>query len=497
MNPAWPRGYQRKGSALFYLERVDEAINTYKEGLKVDPSNADLQKDLKAAESKAAEGANPQFNQAYLNALLKLMQHPETKDLFQDPSFMGKLQAIMQNPQLAAVYMQQDPRLQKVLEVLQQETSPEDIENLTKQFQNKFDAGKPKAQPQPQQPKKEEHSAPPPPKKEEPKPEKMDVEDPAEERKNKGNEEFKKKNFNDALNLYEEAVKLNPNEPLYYNNKAATYIELKDYELALQEIARAEQLFEEGVAKDYVKKAKVLARKGTVLAKLERYGEAVEALEKSLIEDNIQKVRDELLKVKKLRKEKEAKEYVNPELAEKHNEQAAALYKEGTHFVTQASSRRPSRSTRRPSGGTRRWPSTTATSGRSTSSSWSSSAPRRTTRPPSGRTPTSPRPTTRRATATSSSRSTTRPSRATRPDSRETPTTTSARRASRRRSRPSTSTTARRTRKSAPNAPWLTQKSRPSCRPPRCATPWPSSSATPSRCSTSCRTRASRPSWRS
>lgn len=173
MNPAWPRGYQRKGSALFYLERVDEAINTYKEGLKVDPNNADLQKDLKAAESKAAEGANPQFNQAYLNALLKLMQHPETKDLFQDPSFMGKLQTIMQNPQLASVYMQQDPRLQKVFDVLQQETSPDDIENLTKQFQNKFDAGKPKAQPQP---KKEEHTAPPPPpKKEESKPEKMDV----------------------------------------------------------------------------------------------------------------------------------------------------------------------------------------------------------------------------------------------------------------------------------------------------------------------------------
>ena len=335
MNPTWPRGYQRKGSALFYLERVDEAINTYKEGLKVDPNNADLQKDLKAAESKAAEGANPQFNQAYLNVLLKLMQHPETKDLFQDPSFMGKLQTIMQNPQLASAYMQQDPRLQKVFDVLQQETSPDDIENLTKQFQNKFDAGKPKAQPQP---KKEEHSAPP--KKEEPKPEKMEVEDPAEEKKNKGNEEFKKKNFNEAINLYEEAVKLNPSEPLYYNNKAAAYIELKDYDLALQEIAQAEKLFEEGVAKDYVKKAKVLARKGTILGKQERYGEAVEALEKSLIEDGNQKVKDELLKIRKLKKEKEAKDYINPEVAEQHNEQGAALYKDGTHLVTQASSRR-------------------------------------------------------------------------------------------------------------------------------------------------------------
>jgi hypothetical protein len=29
------------------------------------------------------------------------------------------------------------------------------------------------------------------------------------------------------MNLYEEAIKHNPNEPLYYNNKAACYIETK------------------------------------------------------------------------------------------------------------------------------------------------------------------------------------------------------------------------------------------------------------------------------
>lgn len=52
----------------------------------------------------------------------------------------------------------------------------------------------------------------------------MDVEDPAENAKAKGNDHFKKKNFNEALNLYEEAIQLNPNEPLYYNNKAAVYI---------------------------------------------------------------------------------------------------------------------------------------------------------------------------------------------------------------------------------------------------------------------------------
>ena len=49
-----------------------------------------------------------------MQALIKLMGHPETKDFFNDPSFMLKIQAIMANPQLASFYMQQDPKLQKV-----------------------------------------------------------------------------------------------------------------------------------------------------------------------------------------------------------------------------------------------------------------------------------------------------------------------------------------------------------------------------------------------
>lgn len=64
------------------------------------------------------------MNQAYLQAMLKLMSNPETKEMFSDPSFMQKLQMIMQNPQMASVLLQQDPRLQKVFDVLSQESSP-------------------------------------------------------------------------------------------------------------------------------------------------------------------------------------------------------------------------------------------------------------------------------------------------------------------------------------------------------------------------------------
>lgn len=52
MNPNWARGHQRKGTALFYLNRIQQAVEAYKEGLKHEPQNQQLKNDLKAAEDK-------------------------------------------------------------------------------------------------------------------------------------------------------------------------------------------------------------------------------------------------------------------------------------------------------------------------------------------------------------------------------------------------------------------------------------------------------------
>lgn len=109
MKPDWPRGYQRKGTALYYLEKHDEALGTYKEGLKYDPNNAELHKNIKEIESKKAGGepaggaggpGGPSGDpNAMMQMYMKLMNHPETKDLMADPTFMPILQTMMTNPQ--------------------------------------------------------------------------------------------------------------------------------------------------------------------------------------------------------------------------------------------------------------------------------------------------------------------------------------------------------------------------------------------------------------
>lgn len=100
----------------------------------------------------------------------------------------------------------------------------------------------------------------------------MEVQQPAEAAKNKGNEAFKRKHFEEALKHYDEAITLNQIQPLYYNNKAATFIEMKDYQSAMQEILKAEQVMSEPDNKEkiqdyFVKRAKVLARKASIYAK--------------------------------------------------------------------------------------------------------------------------------------------------------------------------------------------------------------------------------------
>lgn len=83
-----------------------------------------MKNDLKAAEDKKNQseagfdgmnlgGQSPQFNQQYLGALMKLIQHPETKDMINDPAFMQKVQLIMQNPAAAQTLIKQDPQLKK------------------------------------------------------------------------------------------------------------------------------------------------------------------------------------------------------------------------------------------------------------------------------------------------------------------------------------------------------------------------------------------------
>lgn len=107
----------------------------------------------------------------------------------------------------------------------------------------------------------------------------------AESKKLEGNEYYKKKDFAKALELYSAAIELNPKELLYYTNVAAVYIEQKNFEQAIAQCDTAIAIAKDG-AYDFVKLAKVIARKASAYEKNGQFQTALDTYAEALLENN-------------------------------------------------------------------------------------------------------------------------------------------------------------------------------------------------------------------
>jgi len=148
--------------------------------------------------------------------------------------------------------------------------------------------------------------------------------------KEKANAFFAKKQFNEALPLYDEALALDPYNITYLNNKAACYVELGDLEKAREISHLAVETGREHRA-DYGLIARALTRIGNTYLKEEEYEKAIEYFKRSLLDKrdgatlNLQK------KAEKLLEEKKAKEYYSVELSTKAKEEGNEFYKKNNY----------------------------------------------------------------------------------------------------------------------------------------------------------------------
>ncbi|CAJ1328321.1 unnamed protein product [Effrenium voratum] len=224
LKPDWAKGYTRKGLAEYFLSKYDNAADTYKAGLKLAPEDATLKEGLKKAMDAKYEvpgagagaggggGGGMQFDPAALAAAAarnpKIKEYMQDKDLMQKVNMLGSMSGQMQQTMVMQM-VQQDQRVLELFLAMQgmdiSTMSPEDMER-----------------PEPAAPKKE------PPKKEEKAPEdnRTPEQKEADEWKNKGNELYKKKQFKEALEMYDKAIALVPDDMTYHNNKNAVRIEM-------------------------------------------------------------------------------------------------------------------------------------------------------------------------------------------------------------------------------------------------------------------------------
>lgn len=302
IKPDWAKGYSRKGSALAYLGRLDESIKAYEDGLKFDPNNKQLQdglSEVKAQMSTPKGFPNP-FGEA--NLIGKLRADPRTKAYLDDPEYLVMLQQLQTNPSLLRQNLQ-DPRILTTLSVLM---------GIDANFAEPMDT---------------EPSYTPPPPKPEPKPEPKKESEPdlpenkksAKDEKEKGNDAYKKKNFDLAIRHYMNAIEHDPTDITFYNNLAAVYFEQKDYEKCIEECQKGISIGRENRA-DFKLIAKACTRIGNAYKKLKDWQNAKAYYEKSMSEHRTPEIKTLLSEIEKKIKEEERKAYINPEKAEEEKE---------------------------------------------------------------------------------------------------------------------------------------------------------------------------------
>jgi stress-induced-phosphoprotein 1 len=334
IKPDWAKGWGRKGAALHGKGDLVGANDAYEEGLKHDANNAQLKSGLasvqKAMEYEASSmaqdpgaGLGNMFSDP--NLISKLASNPKTSSLLADPAFMAKLQQIQQNPNNAQALFD-DPRMLQVLGVLmgvdlETREAPPSGDNV-QEF--------PMPDAPPAAPKPAPKKAPEP----EPEPEEIDEEalekkkakEAADKEKALGTENYKKRNFDEAITHYTKAWELYK-DITYLNNLGAAYFEKGDYDKCIE---ACEKAVEEGreIYADFKLISKSYARIGSAYEKKGDLEQAITNYNRSLTEHRTPDVLTKLRAAEKNKVASAKQAYIDPAKAEEAREEGNKKFKE-------------------------------------------------------------------------------------------------------------------------------------------------------------------------
>jgi stress-induced-phosphoprotein 1 len=335
IKPDWAKGWGRKGAALHGKGDLLGANDAYEEGLKHDAANAQLKSGLasvkKAIEQEAGgAGMDPtgglgnMFSDPQL--IQKLAANPKTSSLLADPSFMAKLQAMQSNPQAAAQDMFSDPRMIQVLGVLMGvDMEMRDPSDMPQADSPMPDAPAPETR-KPAPAKKAPEPEPEPEELDEDALEKKKAKEAADKEKALGTENYKKRNFDEAIAHYTKAWETFK-DITYLNNLGAAYFEKGDYEKCIEACTKA---IEEGreIYADFKLISKSYARIGTAYEKQGDLAKAIENYNRSLTEHRTPDVLNKLRAAERNKAEMAKKAYVDPAKAEEAREEGNKKFKE-------------------------------------------------------------------------------------------------------------------------------------------------------------------------
>ncbi|KAI9372130.1 hypothetical protein BJX61DRAFT_553218 [Aspergillus egyptiacus] len=338
IKPDWSKGHQRKGAAYRGLGDLLAAHDAYDEAIKLEPTNEQAKSGFEAvkrainAEAQAdgvsgdpMGGLGSMFSDPQL--FEKLARNPKTSALLADSDFMAKLKRLQQNPNSIGEQMG-DPRFLQVMSVLlgidMNFGAPPEAAAGGPSGAKEAEEDVPMPDARPSAPKKEP----------EPEPEPEDEETVAKKKaqqagdaeKKIGNEFYKKKQFDEAIEHYNKAWELNK-DVTYLNNIGAAKFEKGDLQGAIESCQKA---IEEGreLRADFKILAKAFTRIGTAHERLGDLDKAIENYNKSLTEHRTPDALNKLRNAEKARDKARKEAYINPEEAEKARELGQKKFQE-------------------------------------------------------------------------------------------------------------------------------------------------------------------------
>ncbi|KAM3458215.1 hypothetical protein MY5147_003236 [Beauveria neobassiana] len=337
IKPDWAKGWGRKGAALHGKGDLLGANDAYEEGLKHDANNAQLKSGLASVEKAMQQeaggfpgaggddpgaGLSRMFNDPQL--LQKLASNPKTSSYLSDPSFMAKLQQLQKNPQMTTD-MFSDPRMIQVLGVMMGvDMEMRDSDPREQGDVRMSDAPAPESNPAADQ--KMPDLAPEPEELDEEALEKQKAKEEAEKEKALGTENYKKRNFDDAIKHYTQAWETYK-DITYLNNLGAALFEKGDYDACIETCNKA---IEEGreIYADFKLIAKSYARIGTAYERKGDLTKAIENYNKSLTEHRTPDVLNKLRAAEKSKTEAAKAAYIDPVKADEAREAGNKKFKE-------------------------------------------------------------------------------------------------------------------------------------------------------------------------
>jgi stress-induced-phosphoprotein 1 len=295
LNPDFSKGYCRKGAALHTLQRYNDSIAAYQQGLEKFPNDAGIIKGLAEAKKEKEQGGPRTATSSGGGGpfgpeiLAQMAMDPKLRPFLNDPEIMTKLKLVQSNPQLISQFMM-EPKFRDMMEIMMGGRDDQD-------------EGGGAPSPKKQEPKKEE-----PPVEEDwsllspVERKKKETQKAATDKKNEGNEFYKAKQFDQAIEAYDAAIAIDPTNMTFLNNKAAVFFAQKKYQECIDECLAAVQVGKDNMG-PFEDRAKAYTRAAKGYQKLKNLDKAIEMCQAAQLE-SFDKNTQRMMKTMELEKKK-------------------------------------------------------------------------------------------------------------------------------------------------------------------------------------------------